>query len=251
MRSAVIVLKPLLTVLTRRTWLGRENVPLSGGVVLVANHISMADPLVLAHFVYDLPREPRFLGKVSVFEAPVLGRVLRGAGQIPVQRDSVDAVKALDAAVEAVSRGECVIIYPEGTCTEDPDLWPMKGRTGVARLALLTGAPVVPVAQWGAQRLHDPRTRTVRLRPRTPVAVRAGAPVDLGPWTGRPVTAELLGDLTEHLMLTLRDLVADLRGEPPPQGPLLAPSPRTVAGTASSAPGAPPAPAGPPGPAVP
>lgn len=233
MRFAAILLKPTLTVLTRRTWLGRENVPLTGGVILVANHLAEADPLVLAHFVYDLPREPRFLGKASVFEVPLLGRVLYGAGQIPVQRWTVDAAKALEAAVEAVNRGECVIIYPEGTCTQDPDLWPMKARTGVARLALLTGAPVVPVAQWGAQRIYHPHAHRLRLRARTPVSVLAGPPVDLAAWSGRPVTAALLGDLTEHLMLRLRELVAELREEPVPPGPLHIPAPSTVGGAAS------------------
>ncbi|MGB9376340.1 MAG: lysophospholipid acyltransferase family protein [Mycobacteriales bacterium] len=217
MRVAVCVLKPLLFVFTKHEWRGRDNIPKSGGVIIAVNHISYADPPITAHFVYDLPRLPRFLAKESLFRMPVVGWVVGGAGQIPVYRGTVSASTSLRGAVAAINRGEAVVIYPEGTVTKDPDLWPMVGKTGAARLALETGAPVVPVAQWGAQRLYDRRTRKLRLRPRTPVQLEAGPPVDLSRWIGRPLSAPVLREATDEIMGRLRDLVAGLRGETPPE----------------------------------
>lgn len=216
LRVAVCFLKPLLFVFTRPRWRGRENIPAAGGVIICFNHVSYADPPVAAHFVYDLPRVPRFLAKDSLFRLPVVGRVVRGAGQIPVYRGTADASSSLRGAKQALDCGEAVIIYPEGTVTRDPDLWPMVGKTGAARLALETGAPVIPVAQWGPQRLLDMRTRKVRLMPRTPMDVVAGPPVDLTPWAGQPLTAPVLRAVTDAIMGDIRDLLAGIRGEAPP-----------------------------------
>jgi 1-acyl-sn-glycerol-3-phosphate acyltransferase len=173
-RLVVGVIKPTVTVLARRTWRGAEHIPASGGAIIAANHLSQLDPLVVSHFVYNNGRVPRFLTKAAVFSAPLVGRAMRETGQIPVQRGSLEAAQALDEAVRAVRAGRLVVVYPEGTTTRQPDHWPMRGRTGVARLAMLTGAPVIPIAQWGAQRLHDPLANKLRLRPRTPVTVVAG-----------------------------------------------------------------------------
>jgi 1-acyl-sn-glycerol-3-phosphate acyltransferase len=215
-RLVVVVLKPLLLLFTKRDWRGRENVPRTGGVILAINHISYVDPLTVSHFVHDLPREPRFLAKVEIFRLPLLGRVVRGAEQIPVHRNSADAAVALRDAVEALERGECLIIYPEGTVTRDPELWPMVGRTGVARLALTTGCPVVPVAQWGAHEILMPYAKRPHLLPRKTVHYSAGPPVDLSPFAGKPLTADVLRAATDTVMAAIRALLADLRGEPAP-----------------------------------
>jgi len=215
-RFAVSVVKPPLLVLTRRTWAGAEHIPPQGGVILVANHISQADPLAIAHFVYDARRWPSFLAKDSLFTIPVLGWLLNAVGQIPVKRGSADAAKALDAAVDWLRRDQSLIIYPEGTTTREPDLWPMRGKTGIARLWLATGVPVIPIVTWGPQRLYDPRTNKLRLRFRTPVTVVAGPPLDLSRFTGVQPDARTLGEITEHVMLHLRDMVAQVRGGTPP-----------------------------------
>ena len=215
-RLAVVVLEPLLLATTRRTWRGAEHLPRRGGVVVVSNHISLVDPLTLAHFVYANGRVPRFLAKQSLFRLPLVGRVMRGAGQIPVLRGSRDARAAYAVAVEAVRRGEAVLFYPEGTLTRDPGLWPMVGRTGAARVALETGAPVVPVAQWGPQRLLAPYSARLRLFPRTRVAVLAGEPVDLARFRGRESEPEILHEATEEIMAAVTRLLVLLRGEAAP-----------------------------------
>jgi 1-acyl-sn-glycerol-3-phosphate acyltransferase len=92
----------------------------------------------------------------------------------------------------------------------------MRGKTGVARLWLMTGAPVVPVVMWGPQRIFDVRTKKLRLRPRTPVTVVAGPPLDLSRWAGRDPSTQVLGEVTEEIMLRLRDMLAEVRGEPAP-----------------------------------
>jgi 1-acyl-sn-glycerol-3-phosphate acyltransferase len=215
-RFAVMVVKPPMWVMTRRDWRGMEHIPQHGPAILVANHNSHADPLVLAHYVYDSGRWPGFLAKSSLFEIAVIGPLLRAVEQTPVYRGTADAAAALDAAVSTVKAGKVVIIYPEGTTTKEPDLWPMRGKTGVARLWLATGAPVIPIVTWGSATLFDPRTRKLRPVPRTPVTVVAGPPIDLSAWAGRSPTVATLQEITEHIMLTLRDMLAEIRGGTPP-----------------------------------
>jgi 1-acyl-sn-glycerol-3-phosphate acyltransferase len=215
-RLAVVVLRPLMVVLTRRNWQGAENLPARGGFVVVVNHISYSDFLTFGHFMYDNGYLPRFLTKESAFRTPLIGRVLSGAQQIPVHRETADAAASYSAAVEAVRRGECVAVYPEGTLTRDPDLWPMRGKTGAVRIALATGCPIVPVAQWGAQEILPPYRRRPRLLPRHDVHVRAGAPVDLRRFDGVPVSGEVLRAATGQMMADLTALVEAIRGEKAP-----------------------------------
>ena len=106
-RLAVIVLRPLLVALTRKNWRGAENLPATGGFVVVVNHISHLDPFTFGHFMYDNGYLPRFLTKEAVFRAPFIGRVVSGAQQIPVYRETADAAVSYAAAVEAVRSGEC------------------------------------------------------------------------------------------------------------------------------------------------
>ncbi len=211
----VAIIKPLSLLLTRRRWTGRDNVPRTGGVIFAANHVSYVDPVSMAHFVYWCRRIPRFMAKSELFTVPVLGRMLRGAAQIPVYRRSTSAGDALRDAVAALEAGRAVVIYPEGTITQDPDDWPMLARTGVARLALRTGAPVVPVAQWGAQEIFG-REKKVRLLPRRVIVTSVGRPVDLSAFQDAEATAPVLRAVTEMIMNGVREQLVVIRGEEPP-----------------------------------
>jgi 1-acyl-sn-glycerol-3-phosphate acyltransferase len=213
---AVSILKPTLLSVSSRTWIDGEKLPATGGCIVALNHISHIDPLLAAHFVYDHGRLPRYLAKSGLFKNKALGGFLRAAGQIPVERLSRNAIGAFDAAVEAVRRGECVIVYPEGTLTRDPDLWPMTGKSGAARIALETGCPVIPVGQWGAQEILYPYAKKPDLLPRKHITMKAGDPVDLSDLVALPRSQAVINQATDRIMAAITDLVADLRGEAPP-----------------------------------
>lgn len=216
-RLVVILLHPLLRMAVKRRWIGQRHIPASGAALIVANHVAdVVDPLTFGMFLYESGRFPHYLAKDSLFRIRVVGRALRGARQIPVYRGTADAKDALRDAVAALERGEVVVIYPEGSVTADPDWWPMTARTGVARLALDTDVPVIPVAQWGAQRVYDRHRRAVSLVPRKTVTVLAGPPVDLREYRDRPVTRELLREVADHIMGRVRDQLGQIRNERPP-----------------------------------
>lgn len=210
------ILKPPLFATTSRTWIDGDKLPATGGCVVVLNHISHLDPLLAAHFVYDHGRLPRYLAKSSLFKNKYLRGYLNAAGQIPVDRQSRSAVGAYDAAVSAVRAGECIIVYPEGTLTRDPDLWPMRGKSGAARIALETGCPVIPVGHWGAQEMLYPYARTPHLVPRKRIVMKAGDPVPLEDLRARPRSPESISQATERIMAAITALVADIRGEEAP-----------------------------------
>lgn len=216
----VRVLHALLEPLTQRDWRRQDHVPRTGGVVFVVNHISNVDPLAIGQYLAFSGRWPRFLAKASLFGVPLVGRVIRACGQIPVERGSATARDALAAAVEAVRAGRAVVVYLEGTITLDPDLWPMRGRTGAARIALQTGAPVVPLGQWGAQDImHGKKIHLPKLFPRKTLRVVAGDPVPLDDLRAQPLTATTLAEATERMLVAVTALVAELRQETPPGQP--------------------------------
>jgi 1-acyl-sn-glycerol-3-phosphate acyltransferase len=212
----VMILRPIMMVLTKRDWHGAEHIPATGGFVVAPNHVSNVDPIAFAHFLYDNGRLPRFLAKSSLFSAPVVGWVVRNSGQIPVFRESRDATHAISGAVKAIDAGECVAVYPEGTITRDPGLWPMIGKTGAARIALTTGAPVIPVAQWGPEQLLPYQAQRPKFFPRKTMHVTAGPPVELDDLRGLPITPEVLRQATERIMQDITKLLAGIRHETPP-----------------------------------
>lgn len=213
------VLWPPMQTLTKREWHGAERLGKPGdGLILAANHISMFDPFVLAHYINDNGRSLRVLAKASLFDLPLGGRVLKGTGQIPVQRQTGDAAAAVEAGVQAVRDGHCILMYPEGTITRDPDLWPMTGKTGVARIALSSRKPVIPISQWGAQEVTPPYKLQARFFPRKTMQVAAGAPVDLTDLYDEEPTSEALAVATARIMNAITDGLAQLRQETPPQG---------------------------------
>lgn len=215
-RSAAFVLRPLLMRVTKRDWRGLENIPAEGGFVVSTNHISYVDPIVFAHFMFDSGREAYFLGKDSLFAIPVVGWLLKKCGQIPVYRNSVAATDSYRAAVDGVRAGKALGIFPEGTITRDPDLWPMRGKTGAARVALETRCPLIPVAQWGAQEILSPYGHRPSLFPRKTMMMYAGPPVDLSDLYGRPLDALVLREATDRLMDRITDLLEVLRDEKRP-----------------------------------
>ncbi|NYH53644.1 1-acyl-sn-glycerol-3-phosphate acyltransferase [Nocardiopsis arvandica] len=215
------VVRFVLWFVTKPDWKGTEHVPERGGVIIAANHLSLVDPLTVAHFLYiGARRWPTFTMKDAVMRIPVVSAVARSTGQIPVKRGSTDAVKALQEAELALTRDEAsVIFYPEGTCTRDPDLWPMTAKTGVARLALTTGVPVVPVAHWGDQNILPYGSKKPSLFPRKRLEFRAGPPVDLARFRDQPLTGSVLKEATEVIMADITALQAQIRGEEPPAVP--------------------------------
>ncbi len=216
----VLVVYPVTVLLFRLRYRHAARIPATGPVLLVVNHVSVLDPLAAARLVWDAGRAPHFLAKDAVFRGPA-GTILRAAGQIPVSRGSSTASTSVSAAREALEAGHLVVIYPEGTVTRDPDWWPMEALTGVARMALTTDAVVLPVAQWGPQRVHDYHARAWHPRLRAPAEFLVGEPVDLSAHRARvragvPVTNELLREVTDLIMTRVRDQLAELRGEQPP-----------------------------------
>jgi 1-acyl-sn-glycerol-3-phosphate acyltransferase len=217
---AIPLVYPFASLMFRLRYHHAERLPTRGPVLLVANHVSILDPIACARLVFDAGRLPHFLAKESVFKG-VVGTLLRSAGQIPVARYSADAHTALDAARADLDAGNVIVIYPEGSVTRDPEWWPMQARTGVARLALTTDAVVLPVAQWGPQRVHDYHRKKLRLRFRAPADYSVGEPIDLSAARaqirdGAPLSGQLLRETTDLIMTRVRDQLAELRQEPAP-----------------------------------
>ena len=211
------VLNLVVGPLTRRDWRHQDKLPLTGGVIIAANHISNVDPLALGQFVAYSGRWPRFLAKDTLFRGRLVGRLLTAAWQIPVERSSRRSGDALRAAREAIDAGRAVVIYPEGTITLDPGLWPMRAKTGVVRLALETSCPIIPVGQWGAQDIMwGTRLELPKILPRKTLRVLVGDPVPLDDLRDEPLTAAVLTRAADRVMTAITALVAELRSEPPP-----------------------------------
>lgn len=215
----VVILRPLLHALMKQEFQGRENFPQEGGIILAPNHLSYADWGTVALFSYESGRYPVFLIKSGVFNVKFVGSLLRKVGQLPVYRGRGDAALVLRDAERAIREDACVIVYPEGTASRDPNLWPMRARTGVARLALTTGAPVIPIAHWGAQHVLPYGTTRPHVFPRRKVRMIAGPPVDLSAFAGQPINSKTLREATDVIMTEVTALLAGLRGETPPAVP--------------------------------
>lgn len=220
-RFVWLVLYYPVSALVRLRYRHIERVPQQGPAILVVNHVSHVDPFLVAKFVLDAARVPRFLAKDSIFEVFVVGAAMRSMGHIPVKRGSADARQSLDAAVRALQEGKIIVLHPEGTVTRDPDGWPMAGKTGAARLAhLVPDVPVIPLAQWGVQESIDLYAKRVKLIPRPRHVISVGEPVDLTALRAQPVSPAVLKEMTDVIVKRLRTDVAELRGVPAPTGDL-------------------------------
>jgi 1-acyl-sn-glycerol-3-phosphate acyltransferase len=216
-RTWVIILFPVTSALFRLRWrhLDRMPAPEAGGVIVAVNHVSQIDTTLMARLVWSSGRVPRFMIKAGVFGWPIIGFMMKGSGQIPVSRGTIDASRSLHEAAAALERGEAVVIYPEGTTTKDPDNWPMLAKTGIARLVLLSpDTPVVPVGQWGPHRMGG--LTFERLGRRRTSFASVGEPLDLSRFGGKEPSSAILREITDEIMSAVRDEVATLRGEPAP-----------------------------------
>jgi 1-acyl-sn-glycerol-3-phosphate acyltransferase len=194
---------------------GLENIPRKGAAIMAFNHIAFLDAFAAAYAIDLAKRRPRFLAKAELFDDKRIAWILKGAGQIPVKRGTPAAPMALDEAVSALDRGEIVVIFPEGTITDDPDLNPMAPKTGLARLALLSDAPVIPCALWGTANVWPkgfskrwwPPNQDICVRIGEPMRV-AGEPNDASDW--QRVGGEVMAEVS-RLVASLRPAVPDRR----------------------------------------
>jgi 1-acyl-sn-glycerol-3-phosphate acyltransferase len=216
-RICANIIIPIFNLFMKRDWKGAENIPASGRVIVASNHMSYLDVLVFTQFLYRNGRAPRYLGKSGIFKTPVIGKILLAAGQIPVERESKDAKKAVDHAKLILEQGHMLGVYPEGTLTRDPDMWPMIAKTGCARLALQTNTQVIPIAQWGSQLVVPNYTTRLRLFPRKTIIIRVGKPVDLSQWFGKGEDPQALIEATAEIMRAITALLEEIRGEKRPQ----------------------------------
>jgi 1-acyl-sn-glycerol-3-phosphate acyltransferase len=215
---AVDLLAPGLALASRCRFGGTGQLPHQGGVLVAGNHLSYADAPVLTTFCLAAGRVPRFFAKAALWQVPPVSWVMASGRHIPVPRGKVSALEAYRNAVRSVREGECVVVFPEGTFTERVDGWPMEGKTGLARIALTTGTPVVPVACWGTQHLLPVGSRWPRIAPRPRIEVVAGPEVELADLACEKPTANQLREATERIMTAITTQLADARGQQPPSG---------------------------------
>jgi len=208
---------PIFNLVMKRDWVGGENIPSQGRVIVASNHMSYLDVLVFTHFLFRNGRAPRYLGKSGIFRVPVIGKILLASGQIPVEREGTEAKKAVDHAKILLEQGHMLGVYPEGTLTRDPQMWPMVAKTGCARLALETQTPVIPIAQWGSQLIVPNYTKRLNLFPRKTIIIRVGKPVDLTKWYGKHEDLQALTEATAAIMREITLLLEDIRGEKRPE----------------------------------
>ena len=182
----------------------------AGAIIVISNHASYADGVLLALVCRRLGRSLRLLASSGVFRAPLLGSLVTRLGFIPVDRGSATAADALIPALEALAAGEAVGIFPEGRTTRDPQQWPERAKTGAVRLALHSGAPIVPIAMVGTHRVlvhvGDP------IRVERPVGSTDPTPVEL-----RALADDVMAQLISH--------VAALRNEDAPNPTGIQPTP--------------------------
>jgi 1-acyl-sn-glycerol-3-phosphate acyltransferase len=208
---------PPLKLAARFRILDGHKVPRSGAFVLSPNHYSEIDPIIMGYAMWKQGRVPRFMAKASLFKIPVVGLILRGTGQIPVERSgSTRNADPLAAAKILVQKHSGVIVYPEGSLTRDPALWPMRGKTGAVRLALTAGVPLIPAAHWGTQDLMPRYAKRIHAFPRKNIEVIFGDPVDLSSFAGRPLDNATLTEATAVVMTEVTRLLEKLRAETAP-----------------------------------
>jgi 1-acyl-sn-glycerol-3-phosphate acyltransferase len=190
-----------------------------GPLILAANHIGAFDPIVLTAACAQRRIAPRIMATGGLFRAPVLGAVMTAFGHIRVDRQRANVIDALPVAQEALAERSVVLGYPEGRMTLDPGLWPERGKSGLARLAVASGVPVVPVAQWGAQLVLPwgaPRGTLGQLvwalTHRPVIRVHFGEPIDV---TASGQGARAIREATDRIMAGIVAALVPLRPDEP------------------------------------
>ena len=207
---------PFLLLVGRYRVQNVERLPTSGPFILAANHMTDFDPLVTAYTLWHHGRVPHYLAKASLFKVPFVGWGFRATGQIAVERAARGQNGTITQGERLITEGLALVIYPEGTLTRDPDLWPMRGKSGAVRIALETGVPLIPAAHWGAQRILPRWGKRISLFPRKTVDIVIGEPLDLSPWRDRRLDAAALAEATLFVMQAITRLLEGLRGETAP-----------------------------------
>lgn len=216
-RVLAFLLVPPMLAIARFKLIDTHKVPESGAFVLAPNHFSEIDPVVVGVAMWKVGRMPRYLTKRAMFKNPIMRWLLNASGQIPVDRaGATRGNDPLAAARQISNNGNAVVIYPEGSLTRDPNLWPMRGKSGAVRMALAADIPVIPVAQWGSQLIMPRYARKLSVFPRKRVEVKFGDPVDLSAYRGRPIGSAELAEATDLVMAAISKLLAELRGEEAP-----------------------------------
>ena len=196
------LLNPRMLPFARFDIQGVTAIPETGPAILVSNHRSYFDPMLLEMVAAKVGRAARFLAKKEMFEAPVIGQLMSAVGAIRVDRGSGSSAP-LEAAGRALRAGELIALLPEGTIPRGPDFFDpeLKGRPGAARLARATGAPVIPIGLWGTERVWPRSSKLPRLLSVNPPRVRArvGSPI-MG------LTGDEVAD-TKRIMDAIRDLL--------------------------------------------
>ncbi len=195
-----------------------------GPIIVISNHTSYADGVLLALACRRMGRSLRMLATSGLFRAPIIGGLARKLGFIAVKRGAADASASLDDAAVALANGQAIGLYPEGRLTRDPMMWPERAKTGAVRLALRTGAPIVPVAMVGAHHVVGRRRVAVTLianvvrRPK--VSTKVGRAIDVRALMNIGPATEPTNDEVRHaadlVMRQLVDLIEDLRGQTAP-----------------------------------
>ena len=203
-RTLELTVAPLLRVLHRPDVTGLENVPRTGPVIIAGNHVSFADeiftPLAARRQIFYLAKSEYFTG--TGIKGAVMRGFFGGIGQVPVDRSATRAAAAaVDLCVELLGQGRAFGIYPEGTRSPDGRLH--KFRTGVARIALRSGAPVVPVGLVDTQRVQKPGTRTWHL---ASVGVHFGTPMDFSGRAAEERSSRALREITEQIRKAVQRL---------------------------------------------
>lgn len=217
-RIIAFILAPILRLMFKVEVTGMEKLPKKGAYIMTPNHATNVDGLAVAYFIYIiLKRGPHFFAKEALFKIPLIGKILLAGGQIPVFRKggqrNDDSFKIANMYLQA---GHTICVYPEGTLTREPNLWPMRGKTGAIRLALDSGVPVYPIAHWGSEQIMGRYSSKFRPGFWKKVQILVGDEIDLAKYRKENLSPEELLEATELVMKSITALVEKLRGEKAP-----------------------------------